>query len=99
MALLCSRAPIVNRRLLTTSTSQLQRQFQNPQHQKIISITISFGSANQLASSADTLAQLLLLLCPILSTKMCFCDPQVFLRAEEHLIEVQTLTYFDMTKP
>ena len=61
-----------------------------------------FGLVNQLSSSTDTVAQLLLPLRPLLSTKNDFLwSPvydQSFARVKEHLVVIPTLTYFDLTK-
>ena len=62
-----------------------------------------FGLVNQLSFSTDTVAKLLLPLPPLLSTKHKFVwlaeHVQVFTRVKEHLIDIPTLTYFNMIKP
>ena len=63
----------------------------------------SYRLVNQLSSSTDTVAQLLLPLWPLLSTKHEYVwlaeHDQVFARVKEHLIDIPTLAYFNMTKP
>ena len=62
-----------------------------------------FSLVKQLSSSTDTVAQLLLLLRPLLSTKHEFVwlaeHDWIFTRVKEHLIDIPTLAYFNMTKP
>ena len=59
-----------------------------------------FGLANQLSSSTDTVAQLLLPLCPLLSTKKEFVwlaeHDQAFTAIKQHLVEIPTLAYFSL---
>ena len=60
-----------------------------------------FSLVNQLSSSTDTVAQLLLPLRPLLSAKHEFMwlaeHDRAFTRAKEHLIDIPTLAYFNMT--
>ena len=62
-----------------------------------------FGLINQLSSCTDTIAALLGLLRPLLSTKNDFLwspkHKQAFRRAKEHLTTVPTLAYFSVNKP
>ena len=62
-----------------------------------------FGLANQLSSSTDTVAQLLLPLRPLLSTKQEFVwlaeHDQAFTAIKQHLVEIPTLVYFSLMKP
>ena len=62
-----------------------------------------FGLVNHLSSSTDTVAQLLLLLHPLLNIKHEFVrlaeHDQAFARVKEHLIDIPTLSYFNTTKP
>ena len=61
------------------------------------------GLVNQLFSSTDTVAQLLLPFSPLLSTKNYFLWldelDQAFSKAKQHVVEIPTLTYFSMIKP
>ena len=62
-----------------------------------------FGVVNQLSSSTDTVAQLLLPLRLLLSTRNEFMwleeHDQTFTRVKEHLVDIPTLANFNMTKP
>ena len=63
---------------------------------------VSFGLANQLAASTDSVATLLGPLWPLLSTKNDFLwthtHDQAFLKAKQFLASAPTLAYFDPTK-
>ena len=62
-----------------------------------------FSLVNQLSSSTDMIAKLLVPLHPLLSTKNAFLwsaeHEQAFTRVKEHLTEVPTLAYFSLDKP
>ena len=82
------------------SITKVLAQFPTPANHS--DLRFFFGLVNQLSSSTDTEAHLLLPLRPLLSTKNDFLwspvHDQSFARVKEHLVEIPTLAYFDLTK-
>ena len=82
------------------STTEALAQFPTPANRS--DLRSFFGLVNQLSSSTDTVAQLLLPLRPLLNTKNDFLwspvHDQSFGRVKEHLVEIPTLAYLKANK-